>query len=313
VAGIPKAVSPKAMRTTTTDAPRARKRFGQHFLEPAWVAKLVRAIEPSHVDTFLEIGPGRGALTRPLAAGAGHVVAFEIDRVLAEALRAAELPRLTVVEGDFLEVTLDEIRNVLSSLAVPPAPPALPALTSPPALPAPPGLPAPRIRVAGNLPYNVASPILFRLVDLYAEGLPVADATVMLQREVADRLLAAPGSREYGVLAVMLGRWAHVDRLLSLPPGAFRPAPKVHSSVVRLRFHPAQPPATSERVFRAMTQAVFTRRRKTLANALLAYPPTERLRPADALARAGIDGRRRPETLEIEEFVRLADVFTMGV
>ncbi len=301
MAGIPKAVSPKAMRTTTTDAPRARKRFGQHFLEPAWVAKLVRAIEPSHVDTFLEIGPGRGALTRPLAAGAGHVVAFEIDRVLAEALRAAELPRLTVVEGDFLEVTLDEIRNVLSSLAVRPA------------LPGPPALPAPCIRVAGNLPYNVASPILFRLVDLYAEGLPVADATVMLQREVADRLLAAPGSREYGVLAVMLGRWAHVDRLLSLPPGAFRPAPKVHSSVVRLRFHPAQPPATSERVFRAMTQAVFTRRRKTLANALLAYPPTERLRPADALARAGIDGRRRPETLEIEEFVRLADVFTMGV
>jgi 16S rRNA (adenine1518-N6/adenine1519-N6)-dimethyltransferase len=263
----------------------ARKRFGQHFLEPAWVEKLIRAIAPGSSDTFLEIGPGPGALTRPLTAAAARVVAFEIDRLLAEDLRVASVPNLTVVEGDFLEASIETIQNALRPEH------------------------ASALRVAGNLPYNVASPILFKLVDLYAAGLPLSDATVMLQREVADRLLARPGSKDYGVLAVMLGHWAEVDRVLALPPGAFRPAPKVHSSVVRLRFHPAQPPAADEAVFRALTQAVFTRRRKTLTNALLAYPPSSQLRPVDALTRAGIDGRRRPETLEIAEFVRLADVF----
>ena len=262
---------------------RARRRFGQHFLEPAWVEKLIRAIAPASKQTFLEIGPGPGALTRPLTAAAGRVVAFEIDRLLAENLRVASPPNLTVVEGDFLALSLDAVKIAAVSEGT-------------------------TLRVAGNLPYNIASPILFRLVDLYAAGLPLTDATVMLQREVADRLLARPGSKEYGVLAVMLGHWAQADRMLSLPPGAFRPAPRVHSSVVRLRFHPGQPPAADEHVFRSMTQAVFTRRRKTLANALLAYPPSGRLRPDEALTRAGIDGRRRPETLEISEFVRLADV-----
>jgi len=263
----------------------AKKRFGQHFLEPVWVEKLIRAIAPSNTDAFLEIGPGTGVLTRTLAIAARHVVAFEIDRFLAGDLRAAAPDNLTIVEGDFLEASLEGIHAAFNAAG--------PAT----------------LRVAGNLPYNVASPILFRLVDLYAAGLPITDAIVMLQREVADRLLARPGNKDYGVLAVMLGHWAKTDRMLSLPPGAFRPAPKVHSSVVRLRFHPAEPPATDEHAFRSMTQAVFTRRRKTLANALLAYPPSVRLRPAEALRRAGIEGGRRPETLEISEFVRLADVF----
>ena len=151
--------------------------------------------------------------------------------------------------------------------------------------------------------------MLVRLVDLYADGLPLADATVMLQREVADRVLARPGSKDYGVLAVLLGHWSELERIMSLPPGAFRPVPKVHSSVVRLRFHAANPPARNEQVFRALTRALFTRRRKTLANALLAYPPSARLRPAEALARTGLDGGRRPETLTIAELVQLADEY----
>ena len=170
------------------------------------------------------------------------------------------------------------------------------------------GAPA-RVRVAGNLPYNVASPMLFKLIGLYREGIPLLDATVMLQREVADRLAASPGTREYGYSACSIRRGADVKRLLSLPPGAFRPAPNVHSAVVRLQFHPDEPPARDELAFEKLTQAIFTRRRKTLANALLAYPPSSGVQVAEVLRRAELDGRRRPETLEIAEFVRLADAF----
>ena len=131
----------------------------------------------------------------------------------------------------------------------------------------------------------------------------------MLQREVAQRLTAGPGTRDYGVLTVLIGYRATVEPLLALPPGAFRPAPKVHSALVRLRFHAPVTPAADETVFADMVQAVFTRRRKTVANALLAFPGALRRSPGDALARAAIAGRRRPETLSIEELVRLADAF----
>jgi 16S rRNA (adenine1518-N6/adenine1519-N6)-dimethyltransferase len=161
--------------------------------------------------------------------------------------------------------------------------------------------------VAGNLPYNVASPILFKLVALHAAGLPLGDATVMLQREVADRLVAGPGSREYGVLSILIGHSAGVETILKLPAGAFRPPPKVLSALVRLRFHAPEPAAKDEVAFAGLVQAVFTRRRKTLANALLAFPPAVAATPARMLGDAGIDGRRRPETLSIAEFVRLAD------
>jgi 16S rRNA (adenine1518-N6/adenine1519-N6)-dimethyltransferase len=241
----------------------------------------VVAANPS--DTFLEIGPGHGALTRALAAHVTTVVAFEIDRDLAQLLREDAIPNVTIVEGDFLDVTRASIVAATGGPGV--------------------------LRAAGNLPYNVASPILFKLLDLYASNLPLVDATVMLQREVADRLLAAPGGGDYGPLAVVLGRWAHLQRLLALPPGAFRPAPKVHSAVVRLRFRAPQPAVLDERTFRNLVRAVFTRRRKTLSNALLAYTPAIALPPKVALARAGLDGTRRPENLSIDEFARLADVF----
>ena len=250
---------------------RRMKRFGQHFLEPAWVEKVIRAIDPRSDQTFVEIGPGHGALTRPLAARARAVTAVEIDGDLVGELRRTMPLNVTIVEGDFLRF---EIRDAGSHL-----------------------------RVAGNLPYNVASPMLFRLVELYRAGVRLTDATVMLQREVADRLLAKPGGRDYGVLSVLIRQSATIDRLLNLPAGAFRPAPRVLSSVVRLRFHPDEPAVRSRQLFSELVQAVFTRRRKTMANAVRALgnaPPLP----------GWLDGTRRPETLTVAEFARLADDFS---
>jgi len=279
---------------------RARRRFGQHFLEPSWADKLVKAIAPRPDEVFVEIGPGRGALTIPLAARCAHVIAYEIDRDLASELRARAPGNVGVVEGDFLDAEID--------LSDAPSPPAGP-------------------RVAGNLPYNVASPILFKLVEMYLSGVAFRDATVMLQREVADRLLAEPGTKEYGVLTVLMGHTATVTRLLNLPPGAFRPPPKVLSSVVRLRFHPPDPPVKDREVFTKLVQAVFTRRRKTLGNALQAFAPAVRVwcegsvsaarvrvqgqsHDAKTGVRVAVDPGRRPETLTVAEFAGLADVFS---
>jgi 16S rRNA (adenine1518-N6/adenine1519-N6)-dimethyltransferase len=259
-------------------SPFARKRFGQHFLEAAWVEKLVRVIDPRPDQTFIEIGPGRGALTRPLAARSLGVIAYEIDRDLARALRDEAIPNVTIVEGDFL----DQYR--------------VPSTEHP--------LLSPPLRVAGNLPYNAASPILFTLLAMRYAGLPVSDATVMLQREVADRLLAEPGTPEYGVLSVLIRHRADVTRLLNLPAGAFRPPPKVLSSVVQLRFHDADPPVKDLERFGQLVRAVFTRRRKTMANALRA------LDQGRAKAPRWLDGGRRPETLSVAEFARLADELT---
>ena len=191
--------------------------------------------------------------------------------------------KLTLVEGDFLETA--------NSLA---------------------GARSHALRVAGNLPYNVASPILFKLLELHASGVPLVDATLMLQHEVADRLVAAPGGKEYGVLSILVQHTADVERLLSLPPGAFRPPPKVRSALVRVRFREPRPPADDPPTFTALVQAIFTRRRKTLANALQAFPLSARLQPGAALERAFIDGRRRPETLAVAELVRLANAFGNG-
>ncbi len=260
-----------------------RKRFGQHFLEPVWADKVVTAIAPRSDETFVEIGPGEGALTRRLAARAAQVVACEIDRDLVAHLRQEDLPRVHLVEGDFLELGADRLRQALADSGA-----------------------TPTLRAAGNLPYNVAAPILFKLLDLIGEGVAFRDATVMLQREVAIRLLAQPGTRDYGVLTILIGQFASVERLLQLPAGAFRPMPKILSTVVRLTFHPADPAVRDLSTFRALTQAVFTRRRKTLANALLAYGPAAS-QVGHLLASAGIDGRRRPETLTRAEFARLAD------
>jgi 16S rRNA (adenine1518-N6/adenine1519-N6)-dimethyltransferase len=268
---------------------RARKRFGQHFLEPAWIDKVIRAVAPQSHETFIEIGPGTGALTRPLAASARHVLAYEIDRDLASDLRAGAAANVTVRTADFLAAGAGEIRTALAASGQVNA-----------------------IRVAGNLPYNVASRILFKLGDLFEAGLPLADATVMLQREVAERLVATPGNRTYGVLSILIGLTAEVERVLTLPPGAFRPVPKVSSAVVHLKFRPAPAAPSNRRLFAALVQSLFSHRRKTIANGLKAFPLSRHLAPAAALSRIGIDGRRRPETLTPAELARLADVFDVA-
>ena len=149
---------------------------------------------------------------------------------------------------------------------------------------------------------------MFRLIELSRLGLPLVDATVMLQREVADRLLAAAGTREYGLLSILVGHRAAAKRLLNLPPGAFRPAPKVQSTVVRLSLHGPEPPVGDEAKLASITQALFSRRRKTLPNALLAYGGVTPATVGEALRAAGLDPARRPETLSIDELCRLTDV-----
>lgn len=254
-----------------------RKRFGQHFLEPAWVAKLVDAVRPSSTDTFLEIGPGRGALTRPLAARVGRIVAVEIDRDLAAALPSTVPANVQVVEGDFLEV---DVAALLSGDRRP-------------------------VRVIGNLPYNVSSPIVFRLLDAADEGRTFSDATLMLQKEVADRLVASPGTKNYGALAIQVALLADVERLLTLPPGAFRPPPKVTSAVVRLRFRPAAEDVGNRQTFERVVRGIFLQRRKTLLNAFKPVADSMGRSSAEVLERAGVDPGRRPETLTLPEIARV--------
>ena len=257
---------------------RAKKRFGQHFLEPAWVNKLIHAVNPSPDDTFLEIGPGRGALTKALAPRVRRMVAVEIDRDLAADLPAHVPPNVRVVEGDFLHVDLDA---VLQGEETP-------------------------LRVIGNLPYNVASPILFALLDAADEGRRFLDATLMLQKEVADRLVAGPGSRDYGALAIQVSLMARVDRILTLPPGAFRPPPKVTSAVVRLQFHPPAEQVGDRATFERVVRGVFLQRRKTLLNALKPVADSFSQSAPELIERAGVDGSKRPEALTLAEMARLA-------
>jgi 16S rRNA (adenine1518-N6/adenine1519-N6)-dimethyltransferase len=260
---------------------RARKRFGQHFLEDVWVRKVVAAVSPQPGDVILEIGPGAGALTLPLARSARLVIGVELDRDLAADLPSVAPPNVRVVAGDILDVNLADV------------------------LPSPGE--APRIRVVGNLPYNISSPILFRLLEAQAADRRISDATVMLQKEVADRLVAQPGTHDYGVLTVLLGRRARMTHLLTLPPGAFRPPPKVTSAVVRLDFLPDAEVLPAPPTFDATVRGLFTRRRKTLGNSLAAYSGVPGGRAAELLQGIGIDPRRRPETLTIAEFARVTE------
>jgi 16S rRNA (adenine1518-N6/adenine1519-N6)-dimethyltransferase len=260
--------------------PRARKRFGQHFLEKPWVDKLIASLDATPEDTFLEIGPGRGALTKPLASHVRAIVGVEIDRDLAARL-PGELPaNVRVVQGNFLDVNFD---TLLEDMPLP-------------------------VRVVGNLPYNVSSPILFKLLEAAREGQRFRDATLMLQKEVADRLVAPPGTAEYGTLAIQVALLADVERVLSLPPGAFRPPPKVTSAVVRLRFHPPTADVGDRKTFEKIVRGVFLQRRKTLANALKPVASSLGRSAPELLQRAGLDGSRRPEELTVADMARLSRV-----
>lgn len=261
-----------------TALPRARKRFGQHFLEPAWVAKLLASLSPAPDDLFLEIGPGRGALTAPLASCVRRVIAVEIDRDLAAFLHAQLPAKVTVIQADFLEVDLEKL---------------LVGDSRP-------------VRVVGNLPYNVSSPILFKLLHGAGNGRVLVDATLMLQKEVADRLSAAPGTADYGSLAIQVSLLADVERVLTLPPGAFRPPPKVTSAVVRMRFRAPRVDVGSIETFERVVRGVFLQRRKTLANALKPVADSFGRSSTELIAAARLDGKKRPGELTLDEVARLS-------
>lgn len=264
---------------------RARKRFAQHFLEAPWVAKLVEAVAPQPSETFIEIGPGTGALTLPLASRAGRVLGIEIDRDLAAGLRSAAPPNVEVIDGDVLDM---DLAGLMDSLA--PGPEAPPS----------------KLRVVGNLPYNVSSPILFRLLGANHEKLRWSDATLMLQEEVAERIVAGPGGRDYGVVSVLAAAASRAKLLFALPPGAFRPMPRVRSAVVRLDARPA-PAGVDLEAFEALVRHLFLERRKTVLNRLSAFLPGGKAAAAEVLAQAGIDPARRPETLDLSEIRRLLE------
>jgi 16S rRNA (adenine1518-N6/adenine1519-N6)-dimethyltransferase len=259
---------------------RPKKRYGQHFLQGAWADKVVTAIAPEASDHFIEIGPGPGALTTRLAPRVSHLTAIELDPEMVALLQPRLPNNVSLVQQDFLETDLGSVTGGAA------------------------------VRIAGNLPYNVSSPILFRILDAYRRRIPVVDATLMLQREVAERISASPGTKDFGVLSIFIQLHAEVRRLLTLPPGAFRPAPKVHSAVIRLTFRPPRVQIADDRQFEAMVRSMFTQRRKTLSNALQPYADSRGRDSSDALGAAGIDPARRPETLQLEELSRLAAVFT---
>ena len=247
-----------------------RKRFGQHFLaDPHYVEKIVDAIDPKVGDNIVEIGPGLAALTGALIERAGRIAAIEIDRDLAARLRERfSADRLALHETDALAFDFATLGHDL--------------------------------RVVGNLPYNISSPLLFHLATYEAR---LRDIYVMLQREVVARMTAVPGTPDYGRLSVMLQARFHVTRLFTVPAGAFRPAPKVESAVARLvPLGDAKPAIVDEPLFAKIVAAAFGQRRKTLRNALASLVDELLLRAA------GIDPGARGETLSVETFVRLANM-----
>jgi 16S rRNA (adenine1518-N6/adenine1519-N6)-dimethyltransferase len=245
------------------------------------VDKLVAVVEAKPSDRIIEIGPGRGAITEPLATKVERLIAVEVDRDLAASLAARNLPNVEVITGDILDVDIVSIAQRLTSGA------------------------DTAVRVVGNLPYNITSPILLRLLDASMSGV-LRDATLMVQAEVAERLVAQPGTAEYGVLTLSTMIRADVSLLLPLPPGAFRPVPKVRSAVIRLAFRPPPSEILAPELVVDIVRAVFTQRRKTLGNALAPFASARGHDARDLLAAAGIDAQRRPETLRLEEFARLA-------
>jgi 16S rRNA (adenine1518-N6/adenine1519-N6)-dimethyltransferase len=264
---------------------RARRRFGQHFLDASWSSRVLKAAAFGPDDQVIEIGPGRGAITMPLAATVRALTAVEIDRDLVSVLRARLPSHVRVIEGDFLHIASEELFEGGTGLAW---------------------------RVVGNLPYNVSSPILFRLLEIARSSGRLRDATLMLQREVADRLASPPGTREYGALSIMVQLDADVERLLTLPPGAFRPAPEVWSSIVRLHFRAPKVDVGDRRRFESLVRSLFSQRRKMLGNSAQPAAASRGKRAPDVLRAAAIDPRRRPETLHLEELARLADVLDAG-
>ncbi len=254
----------------------AKSKLGQNFLRDAQaIARIAAALGDLSGRTVLEIGPGHGAITDALTARAAHVTAVEVDHELATLLRvrfAAE--KLTVVEQDVLQFDFTAAAAATGE----------------------------RLRVAGNLPYYITSPILLHLAEHHAA---LELAVLMVQREVADRVCAEPGSRDYGLLSVTVQMYGPVEKLMTLPPGAFSPPPEVHSTVFRWRFAPRFAELDVEEAsFLRLARQAFAQKRKTLANNLRAagYSPAT---VTAALAHAQIDAQARAETLPLESFAAL--------
>jgi len=300
----------------------ARKRFGQHFLHDQGILRrIVDAIAPQPGDRLVEIGPGEGALTLPLLRACHRLVAIELDRDLIASLaeRARGVGELQIISADVLTVDF----TALAAGAAPGVDPSRPSLASgdrsrpSPASAAPGLVPGGRsrpsvataalgllpgavalLRIAGNLPYNISTPILFHCLDHAAS---IQDMHFMLQKEVVERMAAPPGSKTYGRLSVMLQLRCTVEPLFGVAPGAFRPPPKVDSAVVRLTPLPAHAlPGVDMRVVERVVKAAFGQRRKTLGNALRDVASTAQIEAA------GIDPRTRAEQLAPAAFVVLA-------
>jgi 16S rRNA (adenine1518-N6/adenine1519-N6)-dimethyltransferase len=251
---------------------RPRRRFGQHFLhDPAVIARIIAAIALKPGDAAVEIGPGQGALTAQLWAAAGQLDAIEIDRDLAAELRRrfATAAHWRLHEADALKMDWQALAAARGT----------------------------RLRVVGNLPYNISTPLLFQLLSA-ADA--ILDMHFMLQKEVVDRIVASPGSAAYGRLTAMLAPRVVATRLLDVGPGAFRPAPRVSSAVVRLAIIEAPPEWSLSPLYAAVVTAAFGQRRKTLRNSLSQYLS------AAQMQELGIDPAARAETLAPAQFGALA-------
>jgi len=271
---------------------RPKKTLGQNFLSDANVAhRIVDAVSPSHGDVIIEIGPGTGALTRMLVDRAPFVVAVEIDSRLTELLeREIRADNLSIVKADALSLDwkklIDDARS--KSLALSRHDSNLN-----------------RVRVVANLPYYISTPIIERLLSI---GDRLFDMTLMLQKEVADRITSGPGGREYGYLSVLVQYHSITTRLFEVPPSAFTPAPKVQSAVIKLKLR-SEPPVevANERRFFRFVQMCFAQRRKTILNNLKAAAGSAGFTGdvESALGAASVASQRRAETLSLEEFASL--------
>ncbi len=251
----------------------AKKRFGQHFLhDPYVIQRILQALAAQPDDRIVEIGPGRGALTAPLLKQIRALTVVEIDRDVIEPLRnsCGDSSGLTIQMADALKFNFSEL--------------------------APPGG---KIRLIGNLPYNISTPLLFHLLD-HSDA--ISDMLFMLQKEVVDRMVAAPGGKDYGRLTVMLAAQAKVEHLFNVGAGAFNPPPKVESAIVRLV--PTRPAfeIRNKTTFAQITSAAFSQRRKQLGNSL------RQLITPEIFESAGIDPQMRAERLSAADFARLANL-----
>ena len=277
-----------------------KARLGQNFLiSEAAQRAIADALGDVREQAVIEIGPGKAAITDLLAKRARLLVAIELDATLAAALRTrfliqnAALERVQVLQQDVLTVNLTDLAARLSGQLVE---------TEAPAQHTPTSASKSRLAVVGNLPYYITSDILLHLC---AHNAVLSRAVLMVQREVADRIVAEPGTRDYGMLSATCQLYARVERLFTLPPEAFSPPPQVHSSVVRLRFAPRFAELGVEpEAFTAYLRVSFAQKRKTLANNLRAAGHSPQA-VADALERSGIAPQARAETLKLEEQARI--------